>query len=231
MAILAAAGYGGYTIIKEKDLEYLRSGQTALYEVKRVIDGDTFELEDGEIVRLLAIDAPDAKECYFEESKEALRKLVEGKNVELRKDVTEVDKYGRLLRYIMLPNEGAEDSVFVQEYMVRGGYAITENNAKDRLYANMLGVERTKAGKEGKGLWGACGCDGYEENQIDLPPPSEECSIKGNFNKRTLEKTYLIKGCDSYNRVKVDPKSGDKYFCSEAEAQKVGFKKETNCPN
>src|SRR3989344_3795712 len=169
MAILAAAGYGGYTIIKEKDLEYLRSGQTALYEVKRVIDGDTFELEDGEIVRLLAIDAPDAKECYFEESKEALRKLVEGKNVELRKDVTEVDKYGRLLRYIMLPNEGAEDSVFVQEYMVRGGYAITENNAKDRLYANMLGVERTKAGKEGKGLWGACGCDGYEENQIGLP--------------------------------------------------------------
>jgi len=120
MAILVAAGYGGYTIIKDKELESLRSGQTALYEAKRVIDGDTFELEDGEIVRLLAIDAPDAKECYFEESKEALRKLVEGKNVELRKDVSEADKYGRLLRYLVLP---PPDGRLVNLEMVRKGHA------------------------------------------------------------------------------------------------------------
>ena len=108
MTILVAAGYGGYTIIKEKELDALRSGQTALYEVKRVVDGDTFELKDGEKVRLLGIDAPDEHECYFEESKEALRKLIEGKKIELRKDTTEADDYGRLLRYAILPNAGAE---------------------------------------------------------------------------------------------------------------------------
>ena len=66
MAILAATGYGGYTIIKEKDLESLRSGEITLYEVARVIDGDTFELQDGEKVRLMGIDAPDEEECCSE---------------------------------------------------------------------------------------------------------------------------------------------------------------------
>src|SRR3989344_7189178 len=129
MAILAATGYGGYTIIKEKDLESLRSGEITLYEVARVIDGDTFELQDGEKVRLMGIDAPDEEECYFKESKEALDKLLKGKSVELRKDVTDTDEFGRLLRHAILSSRGsAEDNVLVEEYMVAGGFAISRSN-------------------------------------------------------------------------------------------------------
>src|SRR3989344_9484453 len=87
MAILTAAGYGVYTLVKEKDLVGMRSGNVALYTVSRVIDGDTFELADKEVVRLVGIDAPEAGECYYDESKEALRQLIEKKERELRKDV------------------------------------------------------------------------------------------------------------------------------------------------
>ncbi len=37
-AILVAGGYGGYTLVKEKDLAGLRSGYVPVYEVARVID-------------------------------------------------------------------------------------------------------------------------------------------------------------------------------------------------
>ncbi len=45
LAVLAAMGYGGYTIIQEKELESLRSGEVATYKVERVIDGDTFQIK------------------------------------------------------------------------------------------------------------------------------------------------------------------------------------------
>jgi len=230
MAILAATGYGGYTIIKEKDLESLRSGQTALYEVARVIDGDTFELKDGEKVRLMGIDAPDEDECYFKESKEALEKLLKGKSVELRKDVTDTDEYGRLLRHAILGSGGsAENNILVEERMVGGGYAVSRSNPRDKLYYKLLLEQKNQAKLAGKGLWGACDVESGDPTQGDTPPPSEKCSIKGNISLHTYEKTYLVKGCAQYSQAKIDPTLGEKYFCSESEAQKAGFKKATNC--
>lgn len=231
MAVLAAMGYGGYTLIKDKDLESLRSGQTALYEVVRVIDGDTFELKDGEKVRLMGIDAPDEEECYFKESKEALTKLVEGKKVELRKDVTDADEYGRLLRHAIITSEGsAEDNILVEEYMVSDGYAVSRSNPRDKLYYKLLLEKKNEAQIAKAGLWGACDTKSKDPVQADTPPPSVKCSIKGNISLHSFEKTYLVKGCNQYSQTKVDPTLGEKYFCSEAEAKKAGFQKAANCP-
>jgi len=228
MAILAAAGYGGYTVIKDKDLESLRSGQTALYTVTRVIDGDTFELADGERVRLMGIDAPDEEQCYFKESKEALKKFVEGKVVELRKDVTDTDEYGRLLRHPILTSGGS--AMLVEEDMVSGGYAVSRSNPRDKLYYKLLLEKKNEAKAARAGLWGACDIESTEPTQGDTPPPSAKCSIKGNISLHTFEKTYMLKECAQYSQIKVDPTLGEKYFCSEAEAQKAGFKKAANCP-
>src|SRR3989344_6243619 len=162
MAILAAAGYGGYTLVKEKDLAAMRSGNVALYTVSRVIDGDTFELADEEVVPLVGIDAPEEGECYYDESKEALRKLIEGKEVELRKDVTGEDDFGRLLRYAVLPSASPlSDNTLADEYMVKGGYAEPRSNPRDKLYYGLLlesreeagRSEERRAGKEGRSRW------------------------------------------------------------------------------
>lgn len=232
MAVLAAMGYGGYTIIKEKDLESLRSGQTATYEVARVIDGDTFELKDGEKVRLMGIDAPDEEECYFKESKSALSKLVTGKSVELRKDVTDTDEYGRLLRHAIIQSGGsAENNILVEEYMVREGYAISRSNPRDKLYYKLLLEQKNQAQDAKRGLWGACDTKSTEPTQADTPPPSARCSIKGNISLHSYEKTYSTKECINYSQIKIDPTLGEKYFCSEAEAKNAGFTKAANCPN
>jgi micrococcal nuclease len=231
MAILVAGGYGGYTLIKEKELNSLRSAQVATFEVKRVIDGDTFELADGDIVRLLGIDTPEEKECYYEEAKEALKKLVEGKEVELRKDVTGVDAFGRLLRYAILPNNSPlKDNVLVDEYMVREGYAEPQNNPRDKLYYGLLLEAREEAEKAKRGLWGACDYTPLEHSQVSIEAPSVTCTIKGNISTGEFGKTYFLEECNNYEQVKVDPNRGEKYFCSEEEARKDGFVKARYCP-
>jgi micrococcal nuclease len=65
--------------------------------VKRVIDGDTIVLNNGEKVRYIGIDTPERDEDYYNKAKEFNKKLVEGKTVRLETDVQQRDRYGRLL--------------------------------------------------------------------------------------------------------------------------------------
>lgn len=87
--------------------------------VNRVIDGDTFETEKGQKVRMIGINAPEISDIYGVESKLYLKKLIEGKEVFLSKDKLNKDKdrYGRLLRYVYL------DSVDINKQMIIDGYA------------------------------------------------------------------------------------------------------------
>lgn len=115
--------------------------------VKRVIDGDTFELEDGKIVRLLGIETPEKDEFYFEEAKNELKKLVGGKKVLLEKDLVSKDKYGRLLRHVFV------EGIFVNLYLVENGFGsayFVEPNFKYR--SNFLEAE-SKAISRKIGIW------------------------------------------------------------------------------
>jgi len=80
--------------------------------VARVIGGDTIELKGGKRVRLLGIDATEKGQYYHDEAANRLKQLVEGKKVVLEKDVTDRDRYGRLLRYVYV------DGIFVNLEMV-----------------------------------------------------------------------------------------------------------------
>jgi micrococcal nuclease len=231
LVILTAVGYGGYTVIKKSDLESLKQGEDIVYEVKRVIDGDTIELADGDVVRLLGIDAPEKGECFYKESTKALIDLVEGKKVELIKDVTGMDDFGRLLRYVFLPDNGSlEDKIFVDEYMIREGYAKLNSNPRDRLYYNLLLEHKEQAMMDDRGLWGECDYEVSRRSQEHVEPLSEECVIKGNISTESFGKTYFLPECTNYNQVKVDLSRGEQYFCSEEEAVSAGFKKATMCP-
>jgi micrococcal nuclease len=88
--------------------------------VTRVIDGDTLELENGQIVRLTCINTPEKGTPYAKEATELLESLVLEKEVILEKDTSDTDKYRRLLRYVYLDESGL---LFVNELIVREGYA------------------------------------------------------------------------------------------------------------
>ena len=198
--------------------------------VLEVIDGDTFKIKNNVRVRLLGIDTPEKGECYYNEARLVLKDLVEGRVVRLDKDITDKDRYERLLRYVILEKDG-EDNLFVNDYLVRQGLALDIAYPPDNRYRDLLSSAGEEAKKERRGLWAACD---YEEaldlREEDSAPVDPDCVIKGNISEKGYGKTYLIPGCDNYNRVKIDARKGEAYFCSEEEAINAGFRKATNCP-
>jgi endonuclease YncB( thermonuclease family) len=81
--------------------------------VSHVIDGDTVEIRSGEHVRLIGIDTPERDACGYVRAAQALRRLVEGKEVELvdPDSVVDQDRYDRLLRYV---DVGGRDAGYLQ---------------------------------------------------------------------------------------------------------------------
>ena len=82
--------------------------------VSRVIDGDTIDLDNGDRVRLVQIDAPESgEECYAAKSGRLLRQLLPvGSEVRLEADrrLDKVDRYGRLLRYVFVSGTSTSSS-------------------------------------------------------------------------------------------------------------------------
>ena len=78
--------------------------------VKYVIDGDTFDLDDGTRVRMLGIDAAEAgfgdkpPEPFSAEATQWLRNRIEGCEVALRIGYPKTDRYGRTLAWVFEPN-------------------------------------------------------------------------------------------------------------------------------
>lgn len=74
--------------------------------VSKVVDGDTFEIEDERRFRLLGIDTPDRGERNYDKAVVALKKLIEGKPIWLEYDRYQDDSYGRVLAWVWINCEG-----------------------------------------------------------------------------------------------------------------------------
>ena len=231
--LVATGGYGGYTVVKGYQ-KYGGDFETRRHIVARVIDGDTVELEDKVTVRLLGVNAPERGECYFDASKGVLEALAEGQSVLIEKDITGKDRYGRLLRYLKIPSDDPkENDVLVNNELVRRGAVFALSTAPDTKYRDLFATSQRKAKEAGTGLWGACNYETKDENlrEEDSAPPSPKCVIKGNISEKGYGRNYFMEGCPDYLRIKVDPRKGEAWFCSEREAQKAGFTRSASCDN
>ena len=115
--------------------------------VKRVIDGDTLILENGDRVRLIGINAPEKNQFYYGEAKEKLKEMVEGKVILLESDRVDKDKYGRLLRYVYL------NKTNVNLYLVLNGYAISYPFEENEKYLKKFEAAERIAKDEKIGIW------------------------------------------------------------------------------
>ncbi len=118
--------------------------------VIEVIDGDTITIAGGYRVRYIGIDAPEVYpdlEALGTEAWIANRKLVEGKEVRLERDISETDKYGRLLRYVWV------DDILVEAELVRQGLARAKAYPPDTRYQDYLEQMETEAREAGRGMW------------------------------------------------------------------------------
>jgi len=86
-------------------------------------------------------------EEYGIEAWQLNRQLVEGKEVHLERDVSETDKYGRLLRYVYVGD------VLVNAELVKQGLAVVKAYPPDTKYQNYLEQMETEARLAGRGMW------------------------------------------------------------------------------
>lgn len=122
-------------------------------KVTRIYDGDTIEIEGGRKVRYIGIDSTEVypiAQCYSAEALVRNKELVSGKTVRMEKDVSETDKYGRLLRYVYV------DSVFINDELVKEGFAKAKAYSPDLKNKDKFSESEKTAKAAGLGLWGKC---------------------------------------------------------------------------
>jgi micrococcal nuclease len=130
------------------------------YPVTKVVDGDTFWVDDGtekgKKIRLIGVDAPESRRTgrrevgyYGKESKGFLTQLLSGKEVRLEYDVDPTDRYGRTLAYVYL-----KDGTFVNAELVKQGFAMVLTVPPNVKFAEEFVSYQRSAREEEKGLWG-----------------------------------------------------------------------------
>jgi micrococcal nuclease len=144
-----------------------------------ISDGDTIRVDIGgqvETLRLILIDTPETHDpnnppkCYGAEATAFLETLLPaGSQLYLERDVSERDRFGRLLRYVWFDRG---DQVYqVNEAMVRSGYAAQSTFPPDVTYEARMQEAARFARKHGYGLWSNCQTDeAGDTNELGTGP-------------------------------------------------------------
>lgn len=146
-----------------------KSDTAKYFKVKRIVDGDTFELENGEKVRLIGIDTPEKWESSkldrdverTQKDKKIIQELglratlysdslLYGQTVKLEQDFTnqDRDRYNRLLRYAYL-----QDTILFNLKIIEDGYAFAYTKYPF-IYLDRFVEAQRKAMENNRGLWG-----------------------------------------------------------------------------
>jgi micrococcal nuclease len=195
--------------------------------VTKVIDGDSIEVEAGGAafrVRYVGIDAPEMDGGLLAgEARAANAALVGGKTIVMIRDLSEADRYGRLLRHVFA------DGIFVNRELVRTGLARASYYPPDvSCHVDFMAAE-TEARTALRGIWGLLGSPTYAADAGAscaggcVTPPAG-CTIKGNISANG-EKIYHVPGQKYYTQTVIEPEKGERWFCSEAEAVAAGWRK------
>lgn len=122
--------------------------------VDKVLDGDSIRLVDGREVRYLGIDAPETRDPNHPEWRWAQRahdfnaRLVAGRRVTLRREQSDRDHYGRLLRHVYVGR------TWVNGALVARGLARARAYPPDDARAAELEKLQTRARRRRRGVWG-----------------------------------------------------------------------------
>lgn len=210
-------------------------------EVVSITDGDTIKVTINgvvEPVRFLLVDTPETnhprlgEQPFGQEAKDFTKQMLEGKTVQLEKDVSDRDKYGRLLYYLYV------DGKSVQEELLKNGLArVAYVYAPNTKYVDPYYAIQKEAQAKGVGIWSVENyaqedgfheeiIEGKQEDVTETNPPKQstgDCNIKGNISS-SGEKIYHMPGQQYYDVTQINTSVGEKYFCTPEEAEQAGFR-------
>jgi len=209
------------------------------YLVTKVVDGDTIDVLVGtttERIRLIGINTPEVVdprkpvECFGREASAKAHELLENQKVYLEMDETQDnrDKYGRLLRYVF-----RADGLFYNLEIIKQGYAYEYTYFIPYKYQAEFKAAQTYARENKFGLWADNACAANKNFNTSTSTsnslsPNSNCNIKGNINSKG-EKIYHLPACEYYSKTVINLEQGERWFCSEDEAQAAGWRKAQNC--
>jgi endonuclease YncB( thermonuclease family) len=199
---------------------------TAITGPARIIDGDTLEMGTTRI-RLHAVDAFEGQQpcqrngeawrCGAAATRQ-LEALVGTATLVCTQ--TDIDSYGRTVAVCR------NGSVDIGAEMVRAGLALAY-----RQYGEDYVREEAEAEGAGRGVWAGEFTEPWEWRRNQQPPEPEPpsspdpngCLIKGNIN-REGERIYHVPGSRSYEQTIIDESRGERWFCSEDDALRDGWR-------
>lgn len=193
---------------------YFNRGSSVTYDkVVEVVDGDTFFIQNRQPIRLYGINAPEIGNCFSEESKNELTKMILGKEVRLTG--LQADHYGRVVAEVYL-----KDGTFINLHMVKGGFAVY-------IRAYDQNIEKMK---EAGGVARQNKIGIFSPNCYQKEPENPKCKIKGTLDEKSPDRKFYLKpSCAYYDSVVVEKYLGELWFCTEQEAIQAGYLRSPNC--
>lgn len=136
-----------------------RNNESNYYRVTKIIDGDTFWIDDGSEkgvkVRLIGVDAPETRNTrnkekseYGIKAKEYITNLINDNSIRIEFDVDKYDRYGRILAYVYL-----KDGTFINATLIEHGYAMVMTVPPNVKYEQEFVELQKLAREENRGLW------------------------------------------------------------------------------
>ena len=226
----------------------IAAAATTITGVARISDGDTISIEETRI-RLNGIDAPETDQVCLNEAektyacgiaaREALVRLIHGRTVSCTGN--ESDRYDRRIMTCFV------GEMEINAAMVAGGWALAFRRYSD-IYVGEEQIARTKQA----GLWsgafiapwdwrhrgpqteilGALSVPIIAQQHLLPQPvasaiPTTGCQIKGNIS-RNGNRIYHVPGQKDYDKTKITEGKGERWFCTEDEAQAAGWRRARN---
>lgn len=189
----------------------------------RVIDGDTWDV-GAERVRLYGIDAPEADQSCQRPNGEVwacgqwvtqqVTARFDGKVA--RCTALTKDRYGRTIARCRVADED------VGRTLVSEGLAFAY-----RKYAMDYDLDEKAAVVNGRGLHGSQlqrPAEFRAAKRTQVQPSRQDCPIKGNVSSKGT-RIYHLPGQEHYGKTRINAAKGERWFCSEAEAQQAGWRR------
>lgn len=188
-----------------------------------VVDGDTLKIRD-QSIRLFGIDALEGDQhCLIDGKRQrcaqqaalALADKIGARNVTCEK--IDHDRYGRI---VGVCHAGGEN---LNAWLVAEGWALAY-----RRYSRLYIEAEETARKANKGIWRTRFVKPWDARRGERlggnPDADRACPIKGNIGADD-ERIYHMPGGYYYADTHIDQASGERWFCSEAEARAAGWRR------
>jgi len=162
-------------------------GQTIKATVVSVTDGDTIKVRIGnelQTVRIIGYDAPELSQPFGDKASLYLKALLEGREVILESDVQALDKYGRRLYHVWLPQ------VLVGELMLLSGLGQIMTIPPNVRHLDYYQRVQTQARSVGLGIWA-----------VPFPTGKQEKEMQGRATQEGSDIVYITRTGSKFHRA------------------------------